>query len=166
MAFCKKKGIDPGDKGAILTDIAERFTEVIVQQIDLIESVIGTTDDIKKVRELVAFLNKESPLEILQRSADKIWEYRQRITDKDEKYFLSTKDYEKYIVQGSSYSKFQYRIADEIKQKFSSLDTKKKEEMWRIVNIMLQIVIQYKCYLLDKEIPESNFDFIKSPRMK
>lgn len=156
--FLEKNKLDPTDKGGILSNLSRRFNAKIAEQVEFIESIIGTNEDIKTAKDLISLIVSECEPEILQRSTPKIWEYRNYIVKKDEKFFLETKDYEKFIVQGSSYANFQHKIAAQIKTQFPKLSTSDKNKMWVINNHLLQIVIQYRRFLEGKEIPESDCD--------
>lgn len=156
--FLEKNKLDPTDKGGILANLSRRFNAKIAEQVEFIASVIGENDDIKRAKELIALIVSESELEILERSKDKLWTFRHQIVKNDEKFFLETKEYEKFIVQGSSYAAFQHKVAAQIKSQFPKLKKEDKLRMWTITNHLLQIVIQYRRYMEGKPIPESDCD--------
>lgn len=128
-----------------LTKTMDAFNATLLNYVNLIEKYADKKDmDVDRVKKLLKILYDESPLECLQRSAQKLVDNAEQIIKCDEKYFLNDMDYEKYIKNNSNYDVMQRNIIKKMKDKFHGLSRGEKNEIWKITNVLLQHAMEYQ----------------------
>jgi hypothetical protein len=81
---------------------------------------------------------------IIARAAPKMWHFREQIHSRDEKYFLADqKEYKKFIVANSSYSRIQEAIIDICRRAYKQLKKKDIDALWHLTDEMYASCMKY-----------------------
>jgi hypothetical protein len=99
--------------------------------------------ELERLKRLIGLCKAESPVFLIDRCKDKLWESREQIKTRDEKYFFES-DFSKYIKKGSAYESFQFSLMNLIRENYKAYTEPEKKLIWKYVRQMLRCVAKYK----------------------
>ena len=96
---------------------------------------------------IINTIKNENPSFIIERCLEKLWDNKNYIMDRNEKFFLENNIESKYI-KDDERKEWLTGLIEFIKNKLNKLNTETKDFLWDKFNILLKLSIEYK--LLNK----------------
>lgn len=122
--------------------ILDQFHSAVFNLIKMSKKIEPNNPDIEWLHKQASLARSTDHTAIISRSKDKIWAYREKILNHDEKFFLENNF--KQFIKDDSNKNFMYSLVNLFKSRFSSLSTEEKDKIWAQAEILLKCVIQYK----------------------
>jgi hypothetical protein len=115
-----------------------------VSKITKVAKQIDPNDvNVEWIQRAVRVLRAESPLLILEKCMDKLWDNRAKIIACDRNFFVKTGNFSKYIKNDEN-KQWLEGVVEMVRRKQSVLTEKQLQLIWECLNQMLHYVIQYR----------------------
>lgn len=156
--FNKIKPLDDGDIARIMSHIVRggdeainnsnkiftEFRNMITELIRLIESNIEDDDleeiaELDRLKRLISLAPEE---QIFLRCKDKIWLTREQLLNKDLEWFIGKEC--SHLIKNDKNKEFIETLMRIVKRKFLELDEEEKDEYWKYIHKLLNIVARFQ----------------------
>jgi hypothetical protein len=125
-----------------------KFNSVISKIIKLIEATEPNNIEIDRLKRLARIAKNEEPLFIINRCKDKIWNSREHIIEKNEKFFMDDDQFNQYIKHDRK-EPFIRALMKIVQDGFTKLNENEKNHIWKIIKDLLKYVTEYKILIDD-----------------
>lgn len=128
-----------------ITDVEvllKKFYRVVSHIFKIAEKIDGKNEHLIWVKSQVSIARVIDKEEVIFRIKDKLWEYRDAITKRDDDFFRNNQ-FSKFIKEDNN-KKMMYSMINMFKNKFDSLNSSEKEQIWDQIQILLACCIKYK----------------------
>jgi hypothetical protein len=127
--------------------ILHQFNRQVSKLMKIANEISGDNPNIEWLTRLFKILRNESPLCILDRCVDKIWDNKDSILKRDAKFF-ETCDFNKYIKKDGN-KEFLDGIVTLVRSKYFDLTEKEQNCIWVCMEEMLKNIIKYRLLKCD-----------------
>ena len=127
-----------------ISDIIQHFNRQLSKIFKLIDSIdaIQNNPDLDWVQRVVTIIKNVNPAHIIDRSIDRLWESREFIINRDEK-FITENHVDKYI-EDDCRKEWMEGLFRYLRSKYTTLKREEITYLWDCINNMLEAVIKYR----------------------
>lgn len=125
-----------------INNIIVSFYNALFKIIKICKKVEPNMLELDDVHRRVSLARDIDPLIVIDRCKDKIWMYKDQIIDEDEEFFLNNK-FSNFIKNDENKSLI-YNILNLIKDRYREMSVPEKKAVWKIIQDLLKLIIEYK----------------------
>jgi hypothetical protein len=130
-----------------ISDILCDFNRQLPQIIKIVQKIENNNTDIESFKRKLQIIRSVNPSYIMECCVDGLWEYKQKIIDRDTEFFINM-EYGEYL-EGGADEQLMTRIINLFKIRYRELSNCDAIFIWDRINTMLQYVIQYRIRTAD-----------------
>lgn len=141
--------MEGGNTQKEISEAVQGFHSGISKIFKIIDAKTPGNLEIDRLKRLVRIARDEDPLNIINKCKDKLWDSRERILERDQKFFMNN-TFGQYIKKDEN-QMFIESMINLIQTNVDNLSAKEKDYIWKIIQGLLDQVTVYKILIGDYE---------------
>ena len=125
------------------TTTVTNFNKIILQLVKFMKKKEPNNIDIEWLHKILCTIKNENPSLIIDKCMDKLWDMKDNIINRSEKFFLEN-DIEKKWIKDDCRKEWLTSFVQHIKQNMFILTDSEKGFIWNNLNKMLEIIIEHR----------------------